>query len=555
MSIADQIANTLDMPSAQALSALLAIWRDHPFPELGDLIEHVGAQVSTVSLAQNTQRATAARFLEVAATPDDAGLGAMLEVFPVGGRRAGMAQLEALSHWPRDPRLAAHLLSLFDDPPYRSRPTLPFWQQLLDTLATIADPRSGPRLTDALTRIEESFAPAMQEPMRREIAARLPLAHAVHTPDDVATAIANVSAARSGSAPPNAQSAAALLAAVFAHPDDDDLRLVYGDACIAAGDPRGELIAIGRDRARGRRLSPDARQREKALLRDHRSDWLGDLERVLLSSSIKFRLGFLDAATLKPKHEAHVQPLIGDERWSTLRHLEVRAVADYQHAAAAAAAQSVEELVAHETMRGLRRLTGDLSRSLALELCEGARERRLQTLQATLWDDRDGGLRAALSSASRLPELRELICAHAPQDSPSEYDWLLDGPLASRLSRVELRIGLATLADWIGVFRRHTFDTLCIADTWAHDRVELSRKSGSTELRATFRWPGMQVGGRSIVLGVANVLADLRPGSIHRVEVSWTRSYPATPAQRTALEAALRHLAPEHVKLPKRLPS
>ena len=391
----------------------------------------------------------------------------------------------------------------------------------------------------------------MQDLVRREIDQRGIAVPAVDTPHDVASAVAEVAGAIGGAPLPDAQSAEALLAAIYAAPDDDDLRLVYADACIARGDPRGELIAVAAARASGRRPSSEQREREKALLRQHRSEWLGDLERVLLSSSIRFRLGFLDAATLKPKHDAHVRAVIGDVRWSTLRDLEVRAVADYHHAAAAAAARSVEELVRHDVMGGLRRLTGDLSGSLVIDLCEGELERRLEALQVALWDDQDDALRSALSSASRLPALRELICGHARQTSPADYHWLLRSGLARRLSRVELRMGLVALADWIAVCRAHAFDVLCITDTWGYDRFELARAGGHVTVRAYFRWPGMELGARGSLLRVADTLAGLEPGSIERVEVGWTRTDPATEAQRAALEAALAHLAPKHVKLPK----
>src|ERR1043165_3448158 len=61
---------------------------------------------------------------------------------------------------------------------------------------------------------------------------------------------------------------AELLALVYAAPDDDGPRLVYADALLERGDPRGELIALQIARARGP-VSDDARAREAELLTDH----------------------------------------------------------------------------------------------------------------------------------------------------------------------------------------------------------------------------------------------------------------------------------------------
>src|SRR5688572_9165059 len=51
-------------------------------------------------------------------------------------------------------------------------------------------------------------------------------------------------AAKKKSTPIDPAIAPRLLADVLANPADDDARLVYADALIAAGDPRGEFIAV-----------------------------------------------------------------------------------------------------------------------------------------------------------------------------------------------------------------------------------------------------------------------------------------------------------------------
>lgn len=76
-----------------------------------------------------------------------------------------------------------------------------------------------------------------------------------------------------------------LLRAVLAAPDDPAPRLVYADALMRAGDPRGEFIA----------LQCAAKPEAAALLEAHRAEWLRDLPHI---SNAYFERGFVTAATL-----------------------------------------------------------------------------------------------------------------------------------------------------------------------------------------------------------------------------------------------------------------
>lgn len=90
-----------------------------------------------------------------------------------------------------------------------------------------------------------------------------------------------------------------LLDAICSAPDDDGPRLVYADALMEQGDPRGEFIAVqcelghaGLDQAR--RLELEARQ--VSLLSQHGARWLGPLAADAVTAS--FTRGFLDAVTV-----------------------------------------------------------------------------------------------------------------------------------------------------------------------------------------------------------------------------------------------------------------
>ncbi len=65
-----------------------------------------------------------------------------------------------------------------------------------------------------------------------------------------------------------------LLRAVLEAPDDDAPRLVYADALIEVGDPRGEFIALQVTR------TPDGRTRAAELLAAHRAHWLAELPHI-----------------------------------------------------------------------------------------------------------------------------------------------------------------------------------------------------------------------------------------------------------------------------------
>src|SRR5204863_3882450 len=70
--------------------------------------------------------------------------------------------------------------------------------------------------------------------------------------------------------------------AIVEDPDDDALRLIYGDWLQQQGDPRGELIAVQQKLSgvTGSRVASLPR-RERALLVDHSSIWYGTLDEIL----------------------------------------------------------------------------------------------------------------------------------------------------------------------------------------------------------------------------------------------------------------------------------
>ncbi len=108
----------------------------------------------------------------------------------------------------------------------------------------------------------------------------------------------------------------ALLAAIYAHPDDDARRSVYADALLEAGDPRGELIALQLRQVR------DART--QALLDRYSATWLGPLAAIVMAS--EWKRGFPEAVTLDVFKSELVPALATRQDWTTIRSVELSGV-------------------------------------------------------------------------------------------------------------------------------------------------------------------------------------------------------------------------------------
>jgi uncharacterized protein (TIGR02996 family) len=98
----------------------------------------------------------------------------------------------------------------------------------------------------------------------------------------------------------------AFLRAIIENPDDDGLRLMYADWLEEHGDPRGEFIRVqvalaGMPEHYPRRGELEAR--ERALLKEHRVEWLGPLRDLAedrqFQPGARFCRGFVEELTVK----------------------------------------------------------------------------------------------------------------------------------------------------------------------------------------------------------------------------------------------------------------
>lgn len=201
---------------------------------------------------------------------------------------------------------------------------------------------------------------------------------------------------------------AELLAAVLADPSDDAPRLVLADWMTERGDPRGELISVQCQLARGAENEDELLERERALLTEHGAKWIGAGEQELLQ--VRFSRGFvesvevLDAAAL-PQLEGFFQRepvteliftssrLLDGARFAQLEWLgRVRALAFRARSPSSPGSLSTEQLgllLGSRHLRGLKRLalSGQRLRAAGLALVSEHAAASLPSLEAFAYED------------------------------------------------------------------------------------------------------------------------------------------------------------------------
>ena len=176
-----------------------------------------------------------------------------------------------------DPRVTDGALALLSDPPWRARTALPFFRTCAKVLLDVGDPRVRPALEDLAGRYKSIVVTSVGDDitalLRRSAESLdqvkpgpLPAAWeekcaALEKEFETERAQAQRGAASSQSAQ---HADEGLLAAIYAAPEDDAPRLVFADALIERGDPRGEFISLQLNRAQGK-ASPAQLLREREL--------------------------------------------------------------------------------------------------------------------------------------------------------------------------------------------------------------------------------------------------------------------------------------------------
>jgi len=256
----------------------------------------------------------------------------LMDVALDGPPRYSLRKLERMAELPPDPRVASRVWSWLRDVPIPGTGGRPFYRACARVLIQIDDDRFDDAIATALTSDHTTGSYTVARLRRvgvrtalqalRDLAAHVE-ARGYH-PDptaEEAAVIAELDAAVTVAVRRAATSVASeesLLAAVFADPAADEPRLVYADLLQERGDPRGELIALQIERARG---GGKPSRQERSLIKKYGEAIVGALEPYVLKSGREFRRGFL--AACRYKDETRGNPSVGLPGWATVEAIDV----------------------------------------------------------------------------------------------------------------------------------------------------------------------------------------------------------------------------------------
>lgn len=315
-------AASADWP--QTLTGLLAAWTQVRTPPLVSLIKAVGAKIDT-GFAQMAPKAKAAResaWHTLAAARDPNTVGCLLkEPWPRRWKIAA-ARVAALKLFKPDPRISAACMALIDDNPYSTDSARDFWPLVFRLLVKQADPtivEAYLALEDELQcRVRTSHSDLFLLAIGHDLKAATARVKTQLTPEQGAACDALRVQLAEPITPQHAVDPEQLLAAIYATPDDDAARLVYGDYLAMQEDPRGEFIAM--------QFAPapsGAIQRGiKSLLKTHRDSWVPkSLSGIVDAPTAEFSRGFLSACTLRPRAVPALIASTADPAWATVESI------------------------------------------------------------------------------------------------------------------------------------------------------------------------------------------------------------------------------------------
>ncbi|MFT3842195.1 MAG: TIGR02996 domain-containing protein [Myxococcaceae bacterium] len=280
-----------------ALALLLDVWARERLPKVRDAIVALSKAMRVETIKQGgsqkddylawTERARAVR-------PADVQLLAETLLLASARERAQehfiRGRLKLLAKFPADPR-AAEMIELLDV----NMPGLRWSADLERALKRHAlPPRPGAR------SLSTEVAPELEA---LELSLRKAKPRPVGAP--IATA-------------PGAETPESLIAAVYADPFNDELRLIAADKLSEAGDPRGEFITLQFQRANGNQ-SREGAEREIALRNKHGAKWLGHLGSAVVKSAAGFEKGFVAVVHTTAKRVYQARESMALDEWATVR--------------------------------------------------------------------------------------------------------------------------------------------------------------------------------------------------------------------------------------------
>ena len=432
-----------------ALRELIAAWRRSRSPYIAGVIDQVSNQIAAALPDLPTtgnRRASQAAWLAVAAERREhdlprllAALTGAIETVPSTDARL---RLEAIADWPDDPRTTAAVERQLRDLPYYAATTKPFWAALFDQLVRHGDPRAIAML-EGLAGQFATFVPSWSdadvmvawfERTARATADRL-RARWPQLPAELDRTDVALCDEIGGAVSAAEDRIASLLAAIYANPDDPDVRQVYSDALLERGDPHGEFIAL--------QLANRDPDRQAALLAAHQDAFSGPFAMTAFVEASGFRGGFPDAVRLNS-----LDGMVGNPAWATVRRLELNL---YN-------APLPEELLRHPVMARLDHL-GVLDEEWLRSLLRWPTI-HMTSLALSLYGDlgRPSITRVLVESRSALARLRALEVRGA-----SRLDWIWQSWLTRQLTRLQVseHVHELALGTW---FRRLSMPALALQE-------------------------------------------------------------------------------------------
>jgi len=215
----------------------------------------------------------------------------------------------------------------------------------------------------------------------------------------------------------------ALLAAIYANPDDDALRLVYMDYLQDRGDPRGEFISLQMKRL-GRALTREEARIERRLLAAHATRWvpaevLSKIQRVTL----RFERGFLARCHLRQSEQPVGSRPAGHAAWRMVHTITAEGTGF-----------GANRILLAPELSGLRRLNIHAGR-FVYEYLGDPTPKQLEMLSFCWFPDEESELVAALRDSAGFPRLQHLVVFLREADTLRE---LLSTELATRLDQLSL---------------------------------------------------------------------------------------------------------------------
>lgn len=308
-----------------ALEATLEAWRATRDAETAALVTILSDRLLAARGKDGKGIRDAAKWLAAAENPTADIVGRLAPTFFAVKQLDARARFTAARGWSPDPRMSRALEAGLLEPPWVGRSMKDEFQIVFDLCAAHAD--------EALVATLEKLA---TESYRRGTAAEMnvwmtaqcgqaaragrALLATASTPDLAARdALARELAATERGHGRGARSEQELLDAIWADPESDELRLVYGDFLLEQNDPRGEIFAR---QLRGK-PSEEVLARTAKLVTKHLPALLGPLRGGIATGTAVIERGFVTHGTIEVRLKKDAVRLRRHPAWATLRSVRI----------------------------------------------------------------------------------------------------------------------------------------------------------------------------------------------------------------------------------------